>query len=51
MTDWVEVGSLRVAETLLEFVDRDVLPGSGLGSEEFWTGFEAIVHDLRRLRR
>ncbi len=46
MTEWVEVGDLRVAETLLEFVNRDVLPGTGIDSETFWAGFSTIIHDL-----
>ena len=46
MTGWVEVGDLRVAETLLEFVNRDVLPGTGIESDAFWAGFATIIHDL-----
>lgn len=28
------------------FVDEEVLPGCGLGCEEFWTAFDALVHEL-----
>ena len=37
---------LHVATTLQRFIDEQVLPGTGVTSERFWAGFDAIVHDL-----
>ena len=37
---------LHVATTLQRFIDEQVLPGTGVTSESFWAGFDAIVHDL-----
>ncbi len=37
---------LQVATPLYRFVEDRVLPGSGVSSEHFWAGFDAIVHDL-----
>ncbi|TEA76989.1 malate synthase G [Allopusillimonas ginsengisoli] len=37
---------LQVATELYQFVEREVLPGTGVASDAFWTGFDALVHDL-----
>ena len=37
---------LQVATELHRFIEDQVLPGTGVTSEQFWQGFDAIVHDL-----
>ena len=37
---------LQVDATLYDFIENEVLPGSGLESEAFWTGFDALVHEF-----
>jgi malate synthase len=37
---------LQVAANLDQFVENEVLPGTGVNSAAFWTGFDALVHDL-----
>ena len=37
---------LRVAAELDRFIEREVLPGTGVKSADFWKGFDALVHDL-----
>ncbi|KFX71047.1 malate synthase [Pseudomonas taeanensis MS-3] len=46
MTDRVNCQRLQVAANLQRFVDEDVLPGSGIEREAFWSGFDALVHEL-----
>jgi malate synthase len=46
MKDYVKTGNLQVAPDLFEFVNSEVLPGSGLNSEQFWSDLEALVDDL-----
>ena len=46
MKDYVKTGNLQVAPVLYEFINSDVLPGTGLNSEQFWTDFDALIHDL-----
>ncbi|WP_299148766.1 malate synthase G [uncultured Tateyamaria sp.] len=46
MTTYVERADLTVAEVLAQFVESQALPGTGVGSADFWAGFSAIVHDL-----
>jgi malate synthase len=51
MTDRVNCQRLQVASNLQRFVDEEVLPGSGIEREAFWSGFDALVHDLAPLNR
>ena len=37
---------LQVADSLYQFVNEQVLPGTGIEREAFWAGFGAIVRDL-----
>ena len=46
MTKYVKKGKLQVAQELFEFINSEALPGSGLDNEKFWSGFEALIHDL-----
>ncbi len=46
MTERTTHHRLQVASTLAEFIDQQVLPGTGVSSEAFWAGFDALVHDL-----
>ncbi len=46
MTERTSVQRLQVATVLKDFIDRDVLPGTGIGAAAFWQGFDTLVHDL-----
>ncbi|GGH60903.1 malate synthase G [Comamonas phosphati] len=46
MTDRTQVHGLQVATELYNFVNTQVLPGTGVNQEAFWKGFDAIVADL-----
>ena len=46
MSQRVQSGGLQVAESLYNFVNNEALPGTGVTSEQFWAGFDALVHDL-----
>ena len=37
---------LQVDEALCSFLENEALPGTGVDSEDFWKGFDALVHDL-----
>ncbi len=40
------VHSLQVELVLADFIDHEVLPGTGIDPAAFWAGFDAIVRDL-----
>ncbi|MEM6374384.1 MAG: malate synthase G, partial [Pseudomonadota bacterium] len=46
MATFVERADLSVAEALAQFIETDVLPGTGVATADFWTGFSTLVHDL-----
>jgi malate synthase len=45
-TDRTTVHGLHVATPLFDFVERQVLPGTGVDARAFWRGFDAIVREL-----
>jgi malate synthase len=45
-TPRTQVKSLQVATVLHRFIEDQVLPGTGVSSAAFWSGFNAIVNDL-----
>ena len=46
MTQMNPRGGLQVAANLDQFVETEALPGTGIDSAAFWSGFDALVHDL-----
>jgi malate synthase len=46
MNHRTSVHGLHIADTLYEFLNNEVLPGTSISSDHFWQGFAAIVHDL-----
>ena len=45
-TKRTQVRNLQVATNLHRFIETKVLPKTGVSSEKFWKGFDAIVKDL-----
>jgi malate synthase len=46
MTDRIAVHGLQVARPLHDFIANEALPGSGVDTEKFWTGFAALATRL-----
>jgi len=46
MTDRISAGGLQVAKVLYDFIDQEALPGTVLTSENYWSAFADIVHDM-----
>lgn len=46
MTNYKQVGNLKVAPVLYQFINEEALPGSGLSTENFWSDFEVLVTEL-----
>ena len=43
---YIKINNLSVSKKLLNFVDKDLLPGTKIKKENFWKGFSNIVHQL-----
>ena len=50
-SEFVEVGSLRIAKPLYELVRSQIAPGTGLDPDEVWKAFGRIVADLGPVNR
>ena len=37
---------LQVADVLSQFIEHEALPGTGIDASAFWSGLDALVHDL-----
>src|SRR3546814_12355404 len=46
MTERTTCKRLQVATELYQFIEREALPGTGVASDAFWSGFDKLVHDL-----
>ncbi|MBF8781986.1 malate synthase G [Pseudomonas fulva] len=46
MTTRITRHRLQVAPELASFIEDEALPGSGIEAERFWSGFDALVHEL-----
>ena len=46
MTERKKCYRLQVAENLYRFIEEEALPGTGIDSDTFWRGFDAIVEEM-----
>ncbi|MFG6118911.1 malate synthase G [Thalassobacillus sp. B23F22_16] len=46
MKDYVQIGNLQVAPELYNFINEEAIPESGITSDNFWGGLEAIIYNL-----
>ena len=46
-----EKNGLKINTKLLNFVNNEIIPGTNIKSEEFWTKFGKIVHELAPVNR
>jgi len=46
MTNYVQVGGLKVAEELHSFINEEAVPGTGVDVAAVWAGLDAIIHEL-----
>ncbi len=46
MTERINKNGLQIAANLCQFIEKQVLPGTGVVPAKFWKGFAAIVTDL-----
>ncbi len=46
MTSRVERTGLQIAPELVDFIETEALPGTGVRAETFWTGLSELAHDF-----
>ena len=43
---YISLGQLSIASELLDFVNNELLPGTGVTKENFWSGLDKCAHEL-----
>jgi len=43
---YIKINNLSISKKILNFVDKELLPGTKIKKENFWKGFSNIVHQL-----
>jgi len=43
---YIPVGQLSIASKLLDFVNDELLPGTGITKENYWSGLDKYAHEL-----
>ena len=38
--------NLEINSALFEFINNEAIPGTDIKPEDFWSGFEKVVHEL-----
>ena len=46
MTQRTQQGGLQIADELFRLINNDIIPGTGIEPEHFWTELEQILNDL-----
>jgi malate synthase len=46
MADYIEKSGLKVDRLLVDFVEREALPGTGVSAEQFWSGLSGLVAEF-----
>jgi malate synthase len=51
MSEYVTRAGLKVDKGLVEFIEREAMPGTGVAPHAFWTGFARVVASFARENR
>ena len=41
---YIKIKNLSVATELVDFINKELLPGTGVGEEKFWIGLYKYAH-------
>ena len=44
--NYIDVNNLKISNNLLKFVNDELLKGTGIEPQDFWSGFDKTVHEL-----
>ena len=49
--NYINKNDLKINSTLFEFINKEVLPGTNIKSDDFWSKFEKAVHELSPINK
>ena len=47
----INKNELQINSTLYEFINKEVIPGTNINSEDFWNKFSKITHELAPINK
>ena len=47
----IKKGNLAVSPVLLEFINKEVIPGTNINVDEFWEKFDSAIHELAPINK
>ena len=48
---YVNKNELKINSTLFEFINKEVIPGTNIESEDFWKNFGKVIHELAPINK
>ena len=48
---YLSLGNLSIASVLLDFVNNELLTGTGITKKRFWDGLDKCVHELAPINK
>ena len=46
-----KINDLKINQTLFDFINTEVIPGTNLDIDKFWDKFSKVVHELSPINR
>ena len=50
-SNYQQINELKISSNLLSFVNDELLKGTKISPERFWSGFDKIVHELAPINK
>ena len=47
----ININDLKINQTLYDFINKEVLPGTDINQENFWKDFSKVVHELSPINK
>ncbi len=48
---FINKNELKINQTLFDFINEEVLPGTNIKQDDFWNGFAKVVHELAPINK
>ena len=49
--NYIKQNNLKIDQILFEFINKEVIPGTDIKSDDFWNKFEKVVHELSPINK
>ena len=49
--DLIEKNGIKINSKFFEFINKEVIPGTSVSTDEFWNNFEKVVHELAPINK